>query len=280
MRRDIAIGVLLAGTRAGAARFADRGRELARGVAQHVAIALNNVRLVSDLRHAHNLKTEFLSTMSHELRTPLNVIIGYADLLRDEAFGPVIGDQRDVLRRSRNAHSLLGSSMRRRGTHRGRQRLQLKWTWTFLTELQYETERYRQQGVALRWELPRGSDHPYRSSLKIVVRSLVGNAWVHQTRSRHRVVLFDARPHARRPGARHGVGIPASTAASSTCSAGADRRGTSGGLGLYIVRRFVDSSAAASAATAPATASIFRLSLPAGVTQPQLYRWRRPAEKA
>ncbi len=102
LRRDTTIGVVLAGTRAGAARFADRGRELVRGVAQHVAIALNNVRLVSDLRRADNLKTEFLSTMSHELRTPLNVIIGYADLLRDEAFGPVIGDQQDVLRRLRD----------------------------------------------------------------------------------------------------------------------------------------------------------------------------------
>ena len=42
--------------------------------------------------------------MSHELRTPLNVIIGYADLLRDEAFGPSSA-QHDVLGRLRdNAH--------------------------------------------------------------------------------------------------------------------------------------------------------------------------------
>jgi PAS domain S-box-containing protein len=34
---------------------------------------------------ANRAKSEFLSRMSHELRTPLNVIIGYSDLLREEA---------------------------------------------------------------------------------------------------------------------------------------------------------------------------------------------------
>jgi len=107
-RRDAVVGILLAGTQGVSTRFTDRGRELFCGIAQHVAIALNNVRLVADLRRANNLKSEFLSTMSHELRTPLNVIIGYADLLRDEAFGPMVVDQQDVLGRLRtNAHSLL-----------------------------------------------------------------------------------------------------------------------------------------------------------------------------
>ena len=46
LRRDTVVGILLAGTQGVSARFTERGRELFRGIAQHVAIALNNVRLV------------------------------------------------------------------------------------------------------------------------------------------------------------------------------------------------------------------------------------------
>ena len=34
-------------------------------------------------------KTEFLATMSHELRTPLNAILGFAELLKNQSFGPL-----------------------------------------------------------------------------------------------------------------------------------------------------------------------------------------------
>jgi signal transduction histidine kinase len=38
---------------------------------------------------ANRAKSRFLANMSHELRTPLNAIIGFSDLIRSEAFGPV-----------------------------------------------------------------------------------------------------------------------------------------------------------------------------------------------
>src|SRR5437762_3511378 len=38
-------------------------------------------------------KSQFLATMSHELRTPLNAVIGFAELLKTELFGP-LGDVR------------------------------------------------------------------------------------------------------------------------------------------------------------------------------------------
>ncbi len=43
--------------------------------------------------YADRAKTEFLANMSHELRTPLNSIIGFSEILKAEAFGP-IGDRK------------------------------------------------------------------------------------------------------------------------------------------------------------------------------------------
>lgn len=41
------------------------------------------------LQEASRHKSEFLANMSHELRTPLNSIIGFAELLQGEGFGPL-----------------------------------------------------------------------------------------------------------------------------------------------------------------------------------------------
>lgn len=38
---------------------------------------------------ANRAKSEFLANMSHEIRTPLNAIIGFADIIKKEIFGPV-----------------------------------------------------------------------------------------------------------------------------------------------------------------------------------------------
>lgn len=50
-------------------------------------------RKVADDEGARSLKVEQLADVSHEIRTPLNAVIGFADALRQESFGP-LGDRR------------------------------------------------------------------------------------------------------------------------------------------------------------------------------------------
>jgi signal transduction histidine kinase len=68
------------------APFSEAELLIVRGLVEQAALALATARVVSDLRAADSLKTEFVSTMSHELRTPLNVILGFSEMLDDDQF--------------------------------------------------------------------------------------------------------------------------------------------------------------------------------------------------
>lgn len=56
--------------------------------AQQEAETARDLALVAAER-ANAAKSDFLANMSHELRTPLNAIIGFADMIRMAAFGPI-----------------------------------------------------------------------------------------------------------------------------------------------------------------------------------------------
>ncbi len=43
--------------------------------------------------NANRAKSEFLANMSHELRTPLNAVIGFSELIKNQAFGPIGSDR-------------------------------------------------------------------------------------------------------------------------------------------------------------------------------------------
>jgi PAS domain S-box-containing protein len=137
------------------------------------------------VEEASRVKDEFLATMSHELRTPLGVIMGYLDLLRDGAFGPLPPEQSGVLRlMDRNARELLDlvsailetSRLDAGGVQVLKQEVQVA---EVLAALEHELEGLREQsGLVFTWKIainlpPVETD---REKLRTILKNLIGNA--------------------------------------------------------------------------------------------------------
>jgi signal transduction histidine kinase len=115
MREGQAIGSLLL-IKAKAEPFAPQQIELLETLAAQAVIALENVRLFTEIQEkgrqlelASQHKSQFLANMSHELRTPLNAIIGYTEMMADGLYGDVPEKALGVLQRvQNNGRHLLG----------------------------------------------------------------------------------------------------------------------------------------------------------------------------
>jgi signal transduction histidine kinase/CheY-like chemotaxis protein/HAMP domain-containing protein len=91
--------------------FTEREEALVRGLAPHIATAIDNARLYerqqaarAEAEAANTLKDEFLATLSHELRTPLNAVLGWARMLKTSSLDEATAKRAiDVI--ERNAHA-------------------------------------------------------------------------------------------------------------------------------------------------------------------------------
>ena len=74
-------GALTFATAESGRRYTHDDLQFAEDIASRAALAVDNSHSYEQLRHANQLKDEFLATLSHELRTPLNAILGYARMV-------------------------------------------------------------------------------------------------------------------------------------------------------------------------------------------------------
>ncbi len=115
LREGLAIGAISL-RKPGAGPFAARQIQLLEAFASQAVIAIENVRLFTEIQEksrqleiASQHKSQFLANMSHELRTPLNAILGYTEMMADGLYGDVGEKAQGVLERVQsNGRHLLG----------------------------------------------------------------------------------------------------------------------------------------------------------------------------
>jgi len=69
----------------------------AQRIAEHASIAIANAQFYAALRIANESKSEFMGFAAHELKNPLSPIIGWADLMRQGAAGPMTEQQENFI---------------------------------------------------------------------------------------------------------------------------------------------------------------------------------------
>ncbi len=174
------------------AGYRDRGRSFtfqqecfARWMSQLASLALENARLASQLADATQVKEEFLSTISHELRTPLHILMGYNDLLLDQAFGPLMDEQLRVLQRMAKSSDalfdLISSLLEMNRLQTGELSLELEEMYfpKFFREFRAEIQNlWEKPNLNFRWSvapnLPLVCTDP--GKLRVILKNLLSNA--------------------------------------------------------------------------------------------------------
>jgi len=182
------IGVLEAINKRGGKEMSWEDVNIMTALAAQAAIAIENARLMEELRKAYDklheldrLKSDFISIAAHELRTPLSLILGYASFLRSSATGQASEQLDIVLQSAMRLNSLIGDMVNLRHIETGEAQLELE-VFSLNDLVRTCTQEFlslasaKQQTVALNLASPPLMIEGDRQKLHLVLGNLLSNA--------------------------------------------------------------------------------------------------------
>lgn len=255
--------------------FSAQELRVARGLAQTASMALSNARLIEEVEHANHIKSEFLSTMSHELRTPLAALLGYAEILDGGELDAA--ERAHCIQRIRAVGTelleLIESTLEISRVEAGRDEVRLEPIHlprfcAALAEQCAQMPRHAEVAFDWRCDAPDTAIVSDPRKLSVLLRNLISNGFKFTD---HGMVRLDAALGADRVSFQvsdTGIGIARENQAvifDMFRQGDGSHVGHHGGagLGLYIVRRFVDQlGGTISVDSAPGQGSTFTVTLP------------------
>lgn len=204
---------------------------------------------------ASHAKSAFLANMSHELRTPLNAVIGFADLMAEERFGPLgqryAGYARDIRQSGQHLLAVINDILDITRVEAGKIELTCELVSARAVVdgcFRMLRQRALEAGVSLTNEVPKDAAPLYadQQRLRQIILNLIGNAVKFSTSGDNVVVRFlDTGSSRGLQIVDHGIGIPADQIASAfepfaQLHTGVARKYEGAGLGLPLVRHFTE----------------------------------------
>ena len=242
--------------------FPDEEVRFLSALANQAGMAIHNSQLyerlsnqAAELERSNKVKDEFLSVMSHEFRTPLNIILGYCGLMKERSLGALTGAQEQALEkiteRGRELLAMLSAILEVARIETEAvpllpERIDLN---EFFAGFKSSHGMHLAKEVVLEWRAPGAglSVNTDRQKLRMILEQLLANA-IHFTDAGKITVSMsraDDEEHVNLCVADTGIGIPAEAQThifeKFTQLDSSVRREHEGiGLGLYLVRKFVD----------------------------------------
>ncbi|MGD1996000.1 MAG: GAF domain-containing sensor histidine kinase [Anaerolineae bacterium] len=186
--KDRRIGVLEVLNKRGDEEFNQEDTETLIALAAQAAVAIENARLVEQLRESYDrlgeldrLKSDFIAIASHELRTPLGLILGYARLLQNDAENTAAGQLKVVVRAASQLQGIIETMLNLRYLETGEMQM-ASAPFDLRREVNSACAAYRTiteaQGLELKADLP--DDEltlvADREKVRLVLDNLISNA--------------------------------------------------------------------------------------------------------